>query len=640
MPPSSGPVSRTQKTDFRRSRSMVGQVLRRVALWSTLLVVAVSLGAYWLSYRDARERALSDVVELAEERGQSAMAPLRQAEDQVDRFADAFLAAYRDPAVGNPARFDELFRPDGEGALRLHADYFEGTVDARALPVAGVSGFVGRDRPALDEELRRRLVIVVDLVARFGPAWGQPFVNTHVTLPENALIMYWPEQAWGLNARPGLDITEGGVVAATLMENNPERAPVWSALYHDHTAGQWTITYQRPVDWNGRHLINPSHDILLDDLLAKLDASAFPGSRTLLIGPDGEFIGDLHLRDEELEVSNLLNVADLDDPLPAHIYKVLQQTRVGNEAQVLDDPVDDQYVAVARIPGPDWYFLALYPRDRVTAEAHRAGGIILGTGLLLQLLLLIVLWTVMNRRVRQPVRQLRDAVMHITRRDYTSVVEGKVPLPLDQPNEMGELARTLKDMSATVDRRHEELEAMVRTRTENLALANQQLATLSQTDRLTNLPNRRAMDQDIESLKASDRVKSVAVAMLDIDYFKTFNDQLGHAAGDEALRVVAQVLSSQQRPNIRAYRYGGEEFCMIFTDSAVPHCEKVLQIVLTEVEGKAIRHPATDLGIVTISAGYADCQDPTNVEGCLQAADTSLFRAKRAGRRQVIAHQD
>lgn len=623
-----------------RSGSLVGQVLRRVAFWSSLLVLGVSFVAYWFSYQNAREEALRDVVSLADERGRAATEPLGDAVAQMERFSDAFLAAYRNPSVGDSGRFESLFEPDGQGALRLRPDYFEGTVDSRELPVSGVSAFIGRDRPPLDNELQRRLVILVDLVARFGPAWGAPVSNTHVTLPENALLMYWPEQPWGLNARPGLDITEGGVVSATLPENNPDREPVWSALYHDHTAGQWTITYQRPVDLDGRHLANPSQDILLGDIIERLAASAFPGSRTMLIGPEGELIGDLALRNETMAAADLLNVEDLDDPLPARIFRALQRTGIGPGARVLEERIADHYVAVTRIPGPDWFFIALYPQDRVASEAHRAGGVILGTGVLLQALLLAVLSMVMRRRVRRPVRQLSEAVRHISRRDYEPVVAGHIPLPLDQPNEMGELARTLQDMSGTVSRRQEQLEADVLARTEKLAIANRQLATLAQTDRLTNLPNRRALDQDIDSLKGSERVEAVAIGMLDIDHFKSFNDSLGHAAGDEALRKVARILAGQQRPNIRAYRYGGEEFCMIFTDSAVPHCRKILETVLAELEAAGIPHPSAESEVVTLSAGLAICESVSHIKDCLDAADQALFRAKRAGRRRVVDYKD
>lgn len=615
-------------------KSLVGQVLLRVTAWSTLLVMGVALAGYFVSYERARSNALGEVVQLAAERGDAAMAPLRQAMRQVDVFSAAFLDAYQNPAVGNPARFDEMFREDEAGALRLREEYFYGTTDERKLRVSGVSGFIGQERPPLDDELKRRLVILVDLVARFGPAWGHPVANTHVTVPENGLIMYWPEVPWGLDARSDLNVAAGGVVRATRPSLNPDRKPVWSALYYDYTAEQWTITYQKPVDLDGRHLANPSHDILLDDVIAKLAATAFPGGRTLLIGSNGEFIGDLATRGDTLAESGLLNVEDLEDPLPAKIFRQIKAAPQESPS-LLDEPVNDNYVAVSRIEGPDWYFVALYPRELVRSEARQAAGLLLGVGLLLQLLLLLVLWSVMRRRVRQPVRQLKEAVSYISQHEYAPVIEGRVVLPEDEPNEIGELARTLRTMSRTIDKRQEELEAEVRSRTEKLAAANRELAAMSETDRLTNLPNRRALDKDIEALKRAGNIDSIAIAMLDIDHFKSFNDALGHSAGDDTLRQVAEIIAYQQRPDVRAYRYGGEEFCMIFTNPAVPHVPRILKGIVRRVRDTGITHPDSEAGVVTLSAGYASGNEAALIDEYLDAADQALYRAKRAGRGRV-----
>jgi PleD family two-component response regulator len=79
---------------------------------------------------------------------------------------------------------------------------------------------------------------------------------------------------------------------------------------------------------------------------------------------------------------------------------------------------------------------------------------------------------------------------------------------------------------------------------------------------------------------------------------------------------------------------------MIFTDSAVPHCRKILETVLAELEAADIAHPTAESGVVTLSAGFADCESVSHIKDCLDAADRALFRAKRAGRRQVIGYRD
>jgi two-component system, cell cycle response regulator len=164
------------------------------------------------------------------------------------------------------------------------------------------------------------------------------------------------------------------------------------------------------------------------------------------------------------------------------------------------------------------------------------------------------------------------------------------------------------------------------------------ITALSFVDPLTALPNRRSLDRDIIAALASPG--PVAVAMIDVDHFKNFNDTNGHAAGDEALKVVGRALAAGLRSSDRAYRYGGEEFSLLLrvrdVDDAVQVCERIRH----DVENTAIageRHQPG--GRLTISIGVAIVQAGQSAlpaEAALQAADTALYTAKEAGRNTVV----
>lgn len=166
-------------------------------------------------------------------------------------------------------------------------------------------------------------------------------------------------------------------------------------------------------------------------------------------------------------------------------------------------------------------------------------------------------------------------------------------------------------------------------------------------DQLTELPGRRALVEALRSLEG----RSV-VAMVDVDHFKRFNDRYGHLAGDQVLRMVATELASVGAGG-RSYRYGGEEFAVLFpgrtVDEAVEAMERVRKAIATR--GFALRAAdrprskpesprtsgATKTVKVTVSVGVAAVRErQDDPEAALRAADRALYRAKEQGRNRVV----
>jgi two-component system chemotaxis response regulator CheY len=170
---------------------------------------------------------------------------------------------------------------------------------------------------------------------------------------------------------------------------------------------------------------------------------------------------------------------------------------------------------------------------------------------------------------------------------------------------------------------------------------NRELLSLSLTDTLTGLGNRRRMEEDLTRTHArAIRVgRSYAMMLLDIDHFKLYNDHYGHQAGDEALRRLALCLGESVREDESIYRYGGEEFLVLMPDCSVEDAAQA---------GERIRHAVTDCAmphafrpttpaVVTLSGGVS-CWAPGSshsVPDLLHRADKALFEAKEAGRDRV-----
>lgn len=205
------------------------------------------------------------------------------------------------------------------------------------------------------------------------------------------------------------------------------------------------------------------------------------------------------------------------------------------------------------------------------------------------------------------------------------------------------LARQLA-ISIENARMYESLEHKVAERTRELEASNAQLAAMSNTDGLTGIPNRRRFDEtfDLEWDRCKRTGSPLSVALIDVDWFKKYNDQYGHQAGDDCLRQIARVLASTARHGIDlAARYGGEEFALIAPDTDNRGALSFATRICRQVEQRAIAHRLSPYNRVTVSIGVAtfvpgDPQDDSS-EQLLQRADAALYNAKEAGRNRVSA---
>jgi diguanylate cyclase (GGDEF)-like protein/PAS domain S-box-containing protein len=172
----------------------------------------------------------------------------------------------------------------------------------------------------------------------------------------------------------------------------------------------------------------------------------------------------------------------------------------------------------------------------------------------------------------------------------------------------------------------------------------QELTSQAREDGLTGLANRRALDEALEQeWRRTVRAGSqMALVLLDVDYFKQFNDHYGHHAGDDCLRAISNVVGTvARRRGDLAGRFGGEEFAVLIGDPQAYTAEEVATEIRSGVEALAIPHAGTGSGrLVTVSLGVATALARVGgtirmPESLVQAADNALYRAKDRGRNRV-----
>jgi diguanylate cyclase (GGDEF)-like protein len=163
------------------------------------------------------------------------------------------------------------------------------------------------------------------------------------------------------------------------------------------------------------------------------------------------------------------------------------------------------------------------------------------------------------------------------------------------------------------------------------------LADLARRDGLTKLLNRRAFDEAMEEAHARIRRygEDGALMTLDIDHFKKINDEHGHAAGDEVLRVLAQRMASAMRPFDRAYRIGGEEFAVLLPNMTMEAAAEAAERLRTAVADEAMPLKHGGAIAVTVSIGVAEASGALPPAELLEAADAALYYSKASGRNRI-----
>ncbi len=193
-----------------------------------------------------------------------------------------------------------------------------------------------------------------------------------------------------------------------------------------------------------------------------------------------------------------------------------------------------------------------------------------------------------------------------------------------------------------VERHREAIEQEIRDRTQEVVEANKELKALALQDSLLGIGNRRSMEVDVHFTHANTvrYGREYACLLLDVDYFKPYNDCYGHQAGDEALKAVAKTAKESLRCSDRLYRYGGEEFLVLMPETTMFEAVQAGQRVIENIERQQIPHKKSPHGCITVSGGVGSAVNKNDWEEVVAEADKYLYDAKDFGRNQLCWNVD
>jgi diguanylate cyclase (GGDEF)-like protein len=281
----------------------------------------------------------------------------------------------------------------------------------------------------------------------------------------------------------------------------------------------------------------------------------------------------------------------------------------------------------SRIPGTESRLILIVDEARVAAATnHDIRNAYLQLGLVCVIVLLGALFAAEQLIIR-PIYKLVAVARRFGDGEW-SVRAADSQLPA----EFAPLARAFDKMASQLSGRERELIA-----------SNDRLTVMASIDMLSGLANRRGFQSrlDFEWARAQQGNGELSLLMIDVDHFKMFNDTYGHPEGDACLSRIGETLNRIASATTGfAARYGGEEFSLLMPNTDAGHALKIGEMVRTAVLDLAIPHATSNHQTVTVSVGVASLKpnEALNPNDLLEAADASLYVAKRQGRNRVAEH--
>mgnify|MGYP002621629068 CR=1 FL=1 len=283
--------------------------------------------------------------------------------------------------------------------------------------------------------------------------------------------------------------------------------------------------------------------------------------------------------------------------------------------------------------------LAIQPRIEVEKPIKKINKIFIYTSILFVISILITAIWFFNH-IETPIQALITKMLVIADGNYeesSSITESKNNEIHALASVFDKMRLTIREKMSALAEHQAHLELEVYKRTEELAKANDRLKTISRTDELTGLPNRRDLrEKIIYEISRFDRSKrNFSFLFVDIDKFKEFNDHYGHVCGDIVLKSVAETMKNSLRKQDIIARWGGEEFLALLPETPIGGASLVAERIRKKIADMEILFANQKLR-VTITVGVAEYNERLGMEHSINLADRALYEGKQTGRNKVV----
>ncbi|HCF30020.1 MAG TPA: hypothetical protein DEV81_23100, partial [Cyanobacteria bacterium UBA11049] len=428
---------------FKRmaTKSLTWQTLSKMALSVAVVIVASSAVSYIhiLSILEAQTKEQLEKYTLQRVQTESSLFTL--AEDNLTVLKQELLRQLKERSEQDPREeFDRLFVKYKDGVTRNRPKSFNYTRQA---------GLFIDPKLTIDAEIQRRVLIFYKLANQYGPAWKNRFASTYFLTPENFSVSYWPTV--NIVQEQGPDSYEPGEEYFWIADkkHNPQQKTVWTGVYYDPWIKAWMVSCVSPVYVGDRHMATVGHDVLLDRLIERTVNQRLKGSYNIIFRQDGRLIAHPDLMKQIQDTEGNFDISKSSD---RHLKKIFQLVRDKTPGKiVIENTEDGEYLAVTTIPGPDWYFVVVFPKSILSQQAWLTARFVLILSLISLLVEVMVLYFTLRKQISNPLQDLLFATQEIT--------QGNLDVHLDatRQDELGTLAGSFNLMAGAIARANAKL---------------------------------------------------------------------------------------------------------------------------------------------------------------------------------------
>ncbi len=448
-------------------------ILKSVSVRVLVVIIVSSSISYLHLYNTIEKGTRETLQKYVDERGKR--------EDQLFLLAEnnhkILKAAVQKKLTEKPTpedlkRFEHLFRQLPDGTIRNKKELYDGTNSVGVFIPPGVK---------ITDELKHRVIALVDLADSYGRAFRSQFQDTYFITSENIMVLFWPEVPnWTMEMAADFNMLKEEYGWVADKAHNPERTSKWTGAFYDIVGKTWMASIETPIDIDN-FSVTIGHDVMLDEFVSRVSSEHLDGTYNIIFRDDGRLIAHPSFLADIKSKGGKLDLQTTKDSFLQNIFKTVvdnQNAINGHGTAVVKHPDEKNILAFTKLKGPKWYFVTVYPDSLIASTALSGISFIILLALASLGFEIAFLYYGLKRDVLAPLHKLEGSVTKISEGEYHS------RLDVDRTDELGQLAESFNIMAQKISDNEKSLIQKVDERTKQV---DEQRAVLIQKSKLASL---------------------------------------------------------------------------------------------------------------------------------------------------------
>lgn len=420
------------------------RILLHVALGAALVIAVVTAVTYGIVLESAKQRDLKHLETYVRERARREEIGFKQVEINLNLVRGQFLKRMEGPMPRNiDGQWSERFELFPDVSWRSKTNFVDGRKYSTLWAHKDVE---------FTPELKTAILRAQDICDELLPGWVDEFPSVYFVFPGWLNIGFDPRiPVWVWDTPAVYDATNLEWFELAMPKQSPTDRFAWTGVIEEPTTKVPIVSAYLPIFKDGQFLGSLGHDKYVNRMMDEITRSDLPGARHVIFRPDGRIIGHPTKLKEILASKGLLQMQNSGEADLVSLYRAITSRQEQSFSDY--DEGSGCYFSVARLAGPDWFFLTTMPRELLQKQAFQSAQWVLWSGLISLALVLAFLAATLRRQIALPLAELTRATKQMSAGDVSARAT------VGRNDELGELAGAFNEMAGRVAQRDAELQA-------------------------------------------------------------------------------------------------------------------------------------------------------------------------------------